>query len=152
MEPGEADPQGIAEESRNPDGTFGKGNPYRFDADSPRSPGRPKKDAWVRSLEAQLEADPKLKEALSRRLLKIALSGRDGDAIKALDLIEDRAGGGPVVKQIELEANVTSEVRNIMIVGAPQQPPALPREVLEIEAQRAAAENAAQKQKKQDEK
>lgn len=82
-------------DDRDSDGRFAPGNrlgtPFGPDNPPPRSPGRPRKGAWVRELEDRVK-DPRIRQGLADRLLKIALKGRDGDALKALQEIEDRTG------------------------------------------------------------
>ena len=93
--------------SRLPNGKFrpGKsGNPatqWGPDNPPPRSPGRPRKNAWLNELEDKLDEDPQLRVRLARRLLDIAESGKDGDALKALEIIENRAGSGPLQNRVE---------------------------------------------------
>jgi hypothetical protein len=57
------------------------------------SPGRPRKDAWVLKLEQRLRSDERIGTALADRLIKIALKGRDGDALRAIQEVQDRIGG-----------------------------------------------------------
>ncbi len=122
-------------ESANPETQWGPDNP------PPKSPGRPKKDAWLGALEAMLAKDDRMSEALAGRLMKIALKGRDSDALRALELIQTRIGGP--VKQV-VEAEVKSECRRILICGGIEEVPSLPEEVLAIERAREEAENRAQ--------
>ena len=44
------------------------------DSPPPRSPGRPRKDAWIAQLEERLD-DPRMRQALADQLLKVALKG-----------------------------------------------------------------------------
>ncbi len=122
-------------ESANPETQWGPDNP------PPKSPGRPKRDAWLGPLEAMLRKDERMGEALAGRLVKIALKGRDGDALRALELMQNRLTGPP--KQ-QIEAEVRSEVRQIVVCGSTYPPPALPESVLEIERLRLEAEDRAQ--------
>jgi hypothetical protein len=119
-------------ESASPATQWGPENP------PPKSPGRPRKDAWLGALEAMLAKDERVPEALAARLMKIALKGRDADALKALELMQNRIAGPP--KQ-QIEAEVHSHVRKIIVVGTNPTPPSLPAEVLEIERRREQAEN-----------
>ncbi len=90
-------------DDRDNDGRFAPGNrlgtPFGPHNPPPRSPGRPKKGAWVRELEDRVK-DPRIRQGLADRLLKIALKGRDGDALKALHEIEDRTGQ-PIALRID---------------------------------------------------
>lgn len=79
--------------------------------------------------------------ALAGRRMRIALKGRDGDALKALEMIQTRIGG-PVTQRIEAE--VVSEARRILIVGGVEEVPPLPDEILQIERQREEAEGRSQ--------
>jgi hypothetical protein len=75
----------------------------------PKSPGRPKKGAWLRSLEARLAGEPRLGQALADRLLKIALKGPEGPALRAIQEIEDRTGepiGGRVIGMSDREVTL----------------------------------------------
>jgi hypothetical protein len=87
----------VPHEGRNPDGRFAPGNslgiPFGPDNPPPKSPGRPRKGAWVKQLEQRLKSEPRIGIALADRLLKIALKGRDGEALRAIQEIEDRTGG-----------------------------------------------------------
>ena len=87
----------VPYEGRNPDGRFAPGNnlgnPWGPDNPPPRSPGRPRKDAWVRNLEQRLRSDERIGTALADRLIKIALKGRDNDALRAIQEVQDRVGG-----------------------------------------------------------
>ena len=83
-------------QSGNPDTQWGPDNP------PPKSPGRPKKDAWVGNIERMLETDGRLGDALASRLAKIALQGRDSDALKAIDMIQSRVGG-PLPRRVDAE-------------------------------------------------
>jgi hypothetical protein len=85
--------------SGNPSTQWGAGNP------PPRSPGRPKRDAWVGALERMIDADGRLAEAIAARIAKIALKGKDSDALKAMDMMQDRLGGG-LVRKVEAEVQV----------------------------------------------
>ncbi len=138
-------PEKAPNEGRAPDGRFAPGNtlgtPFGPENPPPRSPGRPKKDAWVGALEAMLAKEDRMSDALAARLMKIALKGRDGDALKALEMIQTRVGG-PVTQRVEAE--VVSEARSILIVGYTGPPPALPAEVRELERLRGEAEEQAQ--------
>jgi hypothetical protein len=84
-------------EGRQPDGRFAPGNQLGHlwgpDNPPPKSPGRPRKDAWVKQLEQRLRSDPRISQALADRLIKIALKGRDGESLRAIQEIEDRTGG-----------------------------------------------------------
>jgi hypothetical protein len=71
--------------SGNPATQWGPGNP------PPRSPGRPKRSAWVKELESRLE-NGNVRQALADKLLKIALKGSDASALRAIQEIEDRTG------------------------------------------------------------
>jgi hypothetical protein len=70
----------------------------------PKSPGRPKRSAWVAELEQRLREEPRLGQALADRVLKIALKGKDADALRAIQEIEDRTGG-----PLKLKVNGLSE-------------------------------------------
>lgn len=85
--------------SGNPETQWGPDNP------PPKSPGRPKRDAWVTNLEQMLETDGRLRDALAARLAKIALKGKDSDALKAIDMIQNRVGGG-LIRRVEAEIEV----------------------------------------------
>ena len=73
------------------------------DNPSPKSPGRPKRDAWLGELEERLK-DSRLREALAARVLHIALKGGERTALRALDMVQSRIGG-PVVARISAEVN-----------------------------------------------
>jgi hypothetical protein len=96
-------------EGRRPDGRFAPGNtlgiPFGPDNPPPKSPGRPRKDAWVKELEARLEEKPELRQALADVLLKTALKGSERARLRALDMIEDRVGG-PVLHRVGAEVQV----------------------------------------------
>jgi hypothetical protein len=109
----------------------------------PKSPGRPKKDAWVTALERMIERDERLPEAFAARIAKIALRGRDADAWKALDMIQNRTGG-PVTQQIEATVDHSQQPRRIYIVQTDGTIPEFPEEVRELEAARRAVEDQAQ--------
>jgi hypothetical protein len=143
------EPTENVDETRNPDGTFRPGHPFRFTAEEPRpGPGRPRKDAWVRELERLLEDDPGKGRAMAREVYRIATEGEDDKVrLAALKECQDRTGG-PVVKQIELDVDARIETRAIMIMGAPQAAPQLPESVRRIEQQRAEAEDKAQVRRK----
>ena len=85
--------------SGSPETKWGPSNP------PPRSPGRPKKDAWLRELEGRLE-DPRIRQALADRLLKVALRGSEKAALTALAMVQDRTGG-PVVKRLAAELDTS---------------------------------------------
>ena len=89
-------------QSANPPTQWGPGNPPA------KSPGRPKKDAWLGELEGRLE-DPRVRQALADRLLRTALKGGERASLQALSLIQDRVGG-PVVKKISAEMDVEAGV------------------------------------------
>jgi hypothetical protein len=87
----------VPHEGRQPDGRFAPGNnlgnPWGPDNPPPKSPGRPRKDAWVRQLEQRLKSDDRIGVALADRLIKIALKGRDNDSLRAIQEVQDRVGG-----------------------------------------------------------
>ncbi len=130
-------------EGRTPDGRFAPGNqlgtPFGPDNPPPKSPGRPPKDAWLHELEQRLE-DPRMRQALADKLLKIALKGGERAFLQAIDMIQSRVGG-PVTQRIEAE--VVSE-RRILIVGGVDEVPPLPEQILELERLRGEAEEEAQ--------
>ena len=134
----ERDARGRWRESGSPETRWGPGNP------PPKSPGRPKKDAWVHELEHRLQ-DDRMRQAIADRLLKVALTGGEKAALTAIQMVQDRVGG-PVTKHIEAEFR--TEQRRILIVGTPDKPPAMPEGVQEIERLRAAAEDRAQTNRK----
>ena len=82
-------------QSANPERQWSAANP------PPKSPGRPKRDAWVAELQERLK-DPRMRQALADRLLKTALKGSERASLQALNLIQDRVGG-PVVRRLEAE-------------------------------------------------
>jgi hypothetical protein len=88
-----------------------------------------------------------MRQALADRAIKIALKGRDADALKALEMIQSRIGG-PVTQRVEAE--LVSESRRIVIMGNTGPPPALPEQVLEIERLRYEAEERAQVNRQQE--
>jgi hypothetical protein len=71
-------------QSANPDTQWGPNNPPA------KSPGRPKKDAWIQELEGRLE-DPRIRQALADKLLKTALKGSERASLQAISLIQVRA-------------------------------------------------------------
>ena len=81
--------------SANPETQWSKDNP------PPKSPGRPRRDAWVAELQERLK-DPRMRQALADRLLKTALKGSERASLQAINLIQDRVGG-PVVRRVEAE-------------------------------------------------
>ncbi len=105
----------------------------------PKSPGRPPRDAWLKELEQRLE-DPRMRQALADKLLKIALKGGERASLQAIDMIQSRVGG-PVTQRIEAE--VVSEQRRILIVGGVDEVPPLPDEILQLERLRGEAEERA---------
>lgn len=127
---------------RDADGRFAPGNklgvPFGADNPPPRSPGRPKKDAWIAELEQRLE-DPRMRQALADRILKIALKGGEKAALQAVQLIQDRVAG-PLTQRLEAEI----VPRQIIVVGTKQVAPELPPEVLAIEQARYEAEERVQ--------
>ncbi len=128
-------------EGRGPDGRFAPGNnlgiPFGPDNPPPRSPGRPKKDAWVTELEARLE-DPRLRQAIADRLVRIVLKGGDQAAIRAAELIQDRVAG-PLTQRIEAAMGP----RQIIIMGQMPEPPQMPERVLALEQAFSEAEDPA---------
>lgn len=96
-------------EGRRRDGRFAPGNtlgiPFGPDNPPPKSPGRPRKDAWIKELEARLEEKPELRQALADVLLKTALKGSERARLRALDMIEDRVGG-PVLRRVETDVQI----------------------------------------------
>ena len=130
------DPNGrwLPGQSANAETKWGPKNP------PPKSPGRPKRDAWVGALESRLE-DPRIAQALADQLLKVALKGGEKASLSAIGMIQDRVGG-PVKQQIQAE--FTSEARKIFVVGSPSEVPSLPKGVLAIERLRHEAEKQAE--------
>jgi hypothetical protein len=135
-------PANGPQEGRLPDGRFAPGNslgtPFGPDNPPPRSPGRPKKDAWLYELEQRPE-DPRMRQAIADRILKIALKGSEKAALQAAQLIQDRVAG-PVTQRIEAEV----VPRQIIVMGCVPNPPKLPDAVLAIEQARLDAEERAQ--------
>lgn len=129
-------PENAPTEDRTPDGRFARGNslgtPFGPDNPPPRSPGRPRKDAWIAELEQRLE-DPRMRQALADRILRIALQGSERAALQAAQLIQDRVGG-PVTQRVEAEVDV-AERRLIILIDprAEAEEPPMPESVLEIE-------------------
>jgi len=96
----------LPERSGNPETQWSRDNP------PPKSPGRPKRSAWVKDLEKRLADEPRLGQALADRVLKIALKGKDSDALRAIQEIEDRTGGPLKLKvdgltEEEIQAKLT---------------------------------------------
>ena len=89
-------------QSANPTTQWGPGNPPA------KSPGRPKKDAWLCELEERLK-DPRLRQALAGRLLRIALKGGEKASLQAIGLIQDRVGG-QMVRRVTAEVDVNCGV------------------------------------------
>lgn len=89
-------------ESANPATQWGPDNPPA------KSPGRPKKDAWLAELETRLE-DPRLRQALADKLLKTALKGSERASLRAINLIQDRVGG-PIVRRVSAEMDIEGGV------------------------------------------
>lgn len=114
-------------DDRYSDGRFAPGNrlgtPFGPDNPPPKSPGRPKKGAWVRELEDRVK-DARIRQGLADRLLKIALKGRDGDALKALQEIEDRTGQ-PVALRIDglSEDELVARLAGLLQLLADRLPP-----------------------------
>ena len=112
---------------RNSDGSFAPGNqlgiPFGPDNPPPRSPGRPKKGAWLRELEQRIK-DERIRQGLADRLLKIALKGRDGDALKALHEIQDRTGE-PVALRVEglTEDEIVAKLAGLLALLKQRLPP-----------------------------
>lgn len=73
-----------------------------------KSPGRPKKDAWLAELETRLK-DPRLRQALADRLLRTALKGGEKASLQAIGLIQDRVGG-QMVRRVTAEVDVNCGV------------------------------------------
>jgi len=114
-------------QSGNPETQWGPGNP------PPRSPGRPKKDAWLGEVERMLDEDGRIPKALASRLVSIALKGNDRDALRALELLQAHTGGPPI-KKAEI-TRVGTVQREIVLVDPSKMrrdPPPWPREVQEI--------------------
>jgi hypothetical protein len=105
-------------------GRFAPGNDAgrstRWGADNPppKSPGRPRTDAWVSELKDQLEERPDLRKAIANRLLKIALKGSDQAALKAISVIEDRIGGTVTTR---IHAEVGGD-HGVLVVPGPMSP------------------------------
>ena len=89
-------------QSANPGTQWGSDNP------PPKSPGRPKRDAWVTELQERLK-DSRMRQALADRLLKTALKGSERASLQAINLIQDRIGG-PVVRRVEAEVEARGGV------------------------------------------
>lgn len=106
--------------SGSPETKWGPGNP------PPKSPGRPRKDAWLAELGDRLD-DPRIRKALADRLLKIALKGGERAALAAIGQIQDRVGG-PVVKRIDAEVASRS---GVLIAPAGTTPDAWVAEAME---------------------
>ncbi len=85
----------VPGKSANPATQWGPNNP------PPKSPGRPRKDAWVEELEDRLD-DPRIRQALADKLLRTALKGGERASLQAINLIQDRIGG-PVVRRVDAE-------------------------------------------------
>jgi hypothetical protein len=115
----------------------------------PKSPGRPKKDAWVHELEDRLEGRPELRQAIADRLVKVALKGGEQAALKAIAMIQDRVGG-PLTHKVEADVTDWRErPRRILLVQTTAEPPAMPAEVRELEEARGAAENSIQEARRE---
>jgi hypothetical protein len=123
-------------EGREPDGRFAPGNtlgiPFGPDNPPPKSPGRPPKGAWVRQLEQRLRSDPRISQALADRLLRIALKGRDGEALRAIQEIEDRTGG-PLKLRVDglSEADIQNRLTCMLGALARRLPPQYHEAVIE---------------------
>lgn len=93
----ERDAQGrwLPGSSANPETQWSPDNP------PPKSPGRPRRDAWIAELQERLK-DPRMRQALADKLLKTALKGSERASLRAIDLIQDRVGG-PVVRRVEAD-------------------------------------------------
>jgi hypothetical protein len=140
--PRERDGRFAPGRSGNPDTQWGPDNP------PPRSPGRPKKDAFVHELEERLEQTPDLRRALADGLIKIALKGSEQARLKALDMIQSRVGG-PLKQQVEATVDHHSQPRRIYIVQTDGTIPEMPEEVLELEEARRRAEDEMQARRDQ---
>ncbi len=123
-------------DDRNRDGRFAPGNrlgtPFGPDNPPPKSPGRPKKGAWLRELEERVK-DPRIRQGLADRLVKIALKGRDADAIKALQEIEDRTGE-PVRLRIEglTEQDMVERLATMLLILKQRLPPEHAHTIAEV--------------------
>ena len=84
-----------------------------------KSPGRPKRDAWLAEMEERLK-DPRIRQALADRLLTMALKGGERTALRAIDLIQDRVGG-PVVRRISAEMDVDAGVLVVPAAVTPEE-------------------------------
>jgi hypothetical protein len=106
-------------DGRDNGGRFAHGNalgkPFGPNNPPPRSPGRPKKGAWLRELEDRVK-DPRIRQGLADRLLKIALKGRDADALKALHEIQDRTGE-PIALRIDGMSEEEMAAKLIVLLG-----------------------------------
>ena len=89
-------------QSANPTTQWGPDNPPA------KSPGRPKRDAWLGELEERLK-DSRVRQALADKLLRTALKGGEKASLQALSLIQDRVGG-PVVRRFTTEVDVNAGV------------------------------------------
>ena len=88
--------------SGHPDTQWSDDNP------PPKSPGRPKKDAWLAELEGRLE-DPRVRQALADKLLRTALTGGERASLRAINLIQDRVAG-PLSQSLIADIKIKSGV------------------------------------------
>ena len=103
----------VPGKSANPATQWGPNNP------PPKSPGRPRKDAWVEELVGRLD-DPRIRQALADKLLRTALKGGERASLQAINLIQDRIGG-PVVRRVDAEVTGGGGVLVVPGLHSPQE-------------------------------